>query len=247
GYAERVIYAFQNGSDGAFPAPTLAFLNGTLYGATFGGGLYRCRGLYGGCGTVFALTPSGSGYTESILYRFRGGNDGAEPGIVFVSGNVLYGTTVSGFHKHGTVFELLLSKGTARKRLVHGFEGGQDGAMPTGLLKRGGALYGTTFEGGGYSGCFLSYLGCGTVFELARSGDAFTETILHRFSGPDGGNPNTGLIAGNNGVLYGTTQWGGTTCPQGCGTVSNLCRHKTVTSLRRCTYSMHQPLTCRPG
>jgi uncharacterized repeat protein (TIGR03803 family) len=48
-------------------------------------------------------------------------------------------------------------------------------------------------------------------------------SVLNSFSGPDGAEPNGGLVAGPNGTLYGTTFYGGTNpvCA-GCGTVYQL-------------------------
>ena len=47
-----------------------------------------------GNGTVYELTPSGNGYTESVLYSFSG-PDGADPydGLVFDNKGNLFGTT----------------------------------------------------------------------------------------------------------------------------------------------------------
>ena len=48
--------------------------------------------------------------------------------------------------------------------------------------------------------------GFGTVFSLDAAG---TLTTLHHFAGPDGANPNAGVIQGLDGRLYGTTTNGG--------------------------------------
>ena len=55
----------------------------------------------------------------------------------------------------------------------------------------------------------------GTVFQLTAPADggAWTEAILHSFGccGPDGSDPAyASVAAGPNGVLYGTTAYGGT-------------------------------------
>jgi uncharacterized repeat protein (TIGR03803 family) len=52
---EKVVYAFQGGSDGESPASGLINVGGTLYGTTRFGGGTGCGGS--GCGTAFAITP----------------------------------------------------------------------------------------------------------------------------------------------------------------------------------------------
>ena len=54
------------------------------------------------------------------------------------------------------------------------------------------------------------------IFKLAPSKHGYVETVLHRFHGLDGAVPSAPLIAGPNGLLYGTTTEGGAT---GAGTV----------------------------
>ncbi len=53
--AEKVLYAFKGGTDGAFPPAGLMDVSGALYGTTTYGGRSGCNHL--GCGTVFAITP----------------------------------------------------------------------------------------------------------------------------------------------------------------------------------------------
>ncbi|MGA2737445.1 MAG: hypothetical protein ABSG65_08335 [Bryobacteraceae bacterium] len=72
-----------------------------------------------------------------------------------------------------------------------------------------GVLYGVTMDGGnpGYSNCGD---GCGTVFALkppVSPGAAWDEKILYRFDrgAGDGFYPNSGVIIGTRGALYGTT------------------------------------------
>src|ERR1700680_1266402 len=50
---ESVLYNFTGGSDGSTPESKLTFHGGNLYGTTYSGGL--------GSGTVFELSPNGSG------------------------------------------------------------------------------------------------------------------------------------------------------------------------------------------
>jgi uncharacterized repeat protein (TIGR03803 family) len=61
-----------------------------------------------------------------------------------------------------------------------------------------------------------------TVYSLAppaSPGGAWTETILHNFTGADGANPYADVVIGSGGVLYGTTYIGGTA---NLGTVFSL-------------------------
>ncbi len=92
---ERTVYEFKGSpKDGSFPVGDLTVVDGKLYGTTEQGGKYQCASGDYGCGTVFAVTTSG---TESVLHSFRGGADGANPNgsMTYVNGS-LYGTTYSG-------------------------------------------------------------------------------------------------------------------------------------------------------
>jgi uncharacterized repeat protein (TIGR03803 family) len=71
--ALKVIYAFEGGADGNEPTSPLLEIGGVFYGVTAKGGT-GCAGA--GCGTVFSVTPDG---VETVLYRFPGGSDGANP------------------------------------------------------------------------------------------------------------------------------------------------------------------------
>ena len=95
GWTESVLYNFTGGSDGGLPSAGVIFdTAGNLYGTTHYGGNLACNFGYG-CGTVFQLTPSGSGWMEKVLYSFQGASDGASPvgGLIFDSSGNLYGST----------------------------------------------------------------------------------------------------------------------------------------------------------
>jgi uncharacterized repeat protein (TIGR03803 family) len=109
---EHVLYSFGSGrADGAFPYAGLIDLKGSLYGTTSGGGTGNCK-PYSGCGTVFAVSTSG---TEHVLYSFGNiSGDGTDPdaGLIAVNGT-LFGTTAAGgtgnclpYPGCGTVFEI---------------------------------------------------------------------------------------------------------------------------------------------
>lgn len=108
--------------------------------------------------------------------------------------------------------------------VLHSFAGPTgDGANPAGalIMDAAGNFYGTTAFGG-ITNCGVNGLvGCGTVFKIDAAGN---ETVLYRFSGPDGAIPAAGLVMDAAGNLYGTTVNGGGAgpCRIGCGTVFKL-------------------------
>lgn len=227
--AENVLYSFKGGSDGAQPdANLIADAAGSLYGTTLVGGGSGCEG--GGCGTIFKLASDG---TESVLYAFQNGNDGAFPdsGLIEDTSGNFYGTTgLGGPPGFGTVFELA-ANGT--ETALYTFTGGSDGGVPAGLVgDLSGNLYGTTIRGGTFGGSDCGEIGCGTVFEVSPAGK---ETVLYTFlGGTDGSQPAGGVIRDRNGNLYGMTSLGGTgNCNGGsyCGTVFKVAPDGTETVL----------------
>jgi uncharacterized repeat protein (TIGR03803 family) len=224
---ERVLYAFRGGSDGESPFSTLiADGSGNLYGTTnTGGSGTLCR--TSGCGTVFKLT---SDRTETLLYAFAGGSDGANPyaGLTSDGAGNFYGTTQLGGgcadnDSCGTVFKLA-SDGT--ETVLYAFQGGTDGANPLAgvIIDAQGNLYGTTTVGGNYNGADCDVDGCGTAYEVTPEGG---KTTLYAFQGGnDGVQPLGGVIRDIMGNLYGTTAFGGdggSLCGTvGCGTMFKI-------------------------
>ncbi len=201
-WTQSVVHTFNGGSgDGSFPNGGVVFdQSGNLYGTTFGGG----SGGLGGMGTVFQLTPSGSGWEENILYNFQGLTDGSQPnaGVVFDGSGNLYGSTVfNGTGLGGTVFELTPSGGNWTFNTLYGLVGS---AGPFGnlFMDATGNLYGTTYQDG------LSLVG--SIFELTPSIRGWTYTSLHDFTGDnDGELPISSLVFDSKGNMYGTTTYGG--------------------------------------
>jgi uncharacterized repeat protein (TIGR03803 family) len=200
--------------DGCTPSGGLiADPSGVLYGTTSSGGANNG-------GTVFALTPPAAGgkdWLETILYSFT---DYATPNgsLIRDANGVLYGATGrGGATDNGAVFALAPpGKGQTNwtETTLYSFQGGANDVdlIPTGPLVKdaSGALYGTTYYGGGTS-C-QNGQGCGTVFKVtppAAGQTTWTETLLWSFSGgADGGNPDAGLDLDKTGALYGTTTFG---------------------------------------
>jgi uncharacterized repeat protein (TIGR03803 family) len=234
-----------DGTDGAEPyAGLVQATNGDFYGTTAGGGA-NCAS-YGGCGTVFKITRSG---TLTTLYSFcsQGSfpacTDGGGPsaGLVQATNGDFYGTTQQGGYANcppypgcGTVFKITPSGTLTTLYSFCSQSGCLDGAVPyAGLIQAAnGDFYGTTQQGG-YANC-PSYYGCGTIFKITPSG---VLTTLYSFcpqSGcTDGYRPWAGLVQATNGDFYGTTLDGGANCASygGCGTVFKITPSGTLTTL----------------
>lgn len=242
-WKEVVVHSFSyHNNDGIFPRAGLVFdASGNLYGTTRSGGGGPCSdGNLGGCGTVFELTPTESGWTEQVLYSFMGqGFDGTYPSASLTldaSGN-LYGTTTQGgaggIDGGGTVFELTpIAGGGWTENILHTFDGSwgsKDGNDPTAGLTfdSAGNLFGTTAggppQGYGPPCDDGTDLGCGTVFELIPNQDGtWAEKILHYFSTiklGDGDGPDANVIFDASGNVYSTTWDGGNF---GWGTIFQL-------------------------
>jgi uncharacterized repeat protein (TIGR03803 family) len=195
---ETFLFDF-DGTNGSAPEAELIMdAKGNLYGTTFGGGANSL-------GVIFELSPGSGGISETVLYNFTGGEDGAQPQapVWMDSKGNLYGTTWSG---SGTVFELTPSAGGSwTQTTLHTF--GQeftDGSSPAGGLTSDGKghLYGTTAKGG------KDY--AGTVYRLTRGSDgAWSYHLYYTFpSGGNGGNPSTPVTFGVAGDFFGATVGG---------------------------------------
>lgn len=168
-WSEALLYSFTNvNGDGAYPYANLLLDGaGNLYGTTENGGVSgKCEGLgTSNCGTVFEIMPGAGGWSEKILYEFKGySGDGAYPmaSLVMDSRGNLYGTTELGGNTSnaqydlgfGTVFELSPSGGGEwTESVLHNFQLGSDGGFPQSglLLDSSGNLFGAT-AGDAYTG-----------------------------------------------------------------------------------------------
>ena len=207
GYTGILSFTLTNGSTPF--GRLLEGADGSLYGTTSAGGANSS-------GTVFKVNKNGSSFI--VLHDFGSATgDGNTPfaGLVKGSDGVLYGTTGGGGSGGvGTVFKL--NQDGSGYSVLHSFVGfaGPQGSFPFAALVLGsdGVLYGTTYFGGAN--------GLGVLFKLNADGTSYT--VLHDFMGPagnDGRPPLAELIEGTNGMLYGTTYFGGT---NDSGTVFSL-------------------------
>jgi uncharacterized repeat protein (TIGR03803 family) len=195
---ETVLYNFTGGSDGAHPQSRLtADGKGNLFGTTYQGGT-------SGPGTVFELSPNGSGgWNETVLHSFSGGldigPDGAGPSgpVIFDSAGNLYGTTRFGgtdyiYCSYGTVFELSPAGASWTETIPFSECPQGDGIAPMNglIIDPAGNLYGTSLENGPVPGA---------VFELSPSVGG--RTYQRIFSAPT----SSGLTMDGAGDIYGAT------------------------------------------
>jgi uncharacterized repeat protein (TIGR03803 family) len=196
-YSQTVLHYFNGVPDGFIPESGLVRdARGTLYGVTLDGG--GCAPFHGGCGTVYRLVSSDSGYLESILWSFADVPDGAFPigTLVLAPDGSLFGVTqYGGAHDLGTVFALVRKGGTYREEVLHSFGGAGDGITPyAGLtMDPKGRLFGTTL------GAITGTRGR-TVYELVPSHGEYKERVLYTFGNDY---PIQGITVGPSGTLYG--------------------------------------------
>ena len=189
----HLVYNFET-LGGSAPVAGLTSASGVLYGTTSGGG-------GNDFGTVFSVGTSGSGF--AVLHAFGSSGDGTHPfgTAIEESGSIFSTTAYGGTYAHGIVFSV--SDDGKIYQVLHHF-----GATPTdgigpfaGLTPLDDAFYRTTSGGGTNDRA-------GTVFSIASNGSNYA--VLHDFGkGTDGKEPAASLTA-VNGVLYGSTLYGGT-------------------------------------
>jgi uncharacterized repeat protein (TIGR03803 family) len=226
GWQGKALHEFQMNGDGTQPfGGVVTDTAGNLYGVTEFGGVYNQ-------GTVYELSPSGSGWTETILHSFNAnGIDGYKPvgGLTIDASGNLYGTTPSGgSNGQGTAFELSSVQGSWLYSVLYSFvaapgsDGPYWGPEDKLALDSGGNLYGTTFTDGAYD--------CGSVFELSPSEDGiWNYTSLHDFTcGSDGAAPVSTVTFDTEGNMYGTAAGGGnySDCDGGCGVIWEITPHQ---------------------
>jgi len=194
-------------ADGESPEAGLTLgSNGLLYGTTTSGGA-------GGKGTIFKIDTAGTNFLT--LRSLDGDVDGEEPRgpLVEATDGRLYGVTHSGgAHNSGTLFRIDLSG--ANFAVVHAFGASTEGTRPmAGVIQAGdGMLYGTTEFAAGQAGN-------GTAFRANLDGSGLT--TIHTFAGTpdDGETPSAELLQASDGLLYGTTEFGGS---QNLGTAFSM-------------------------
>lgn len=212
GHKETVLYSFAGGSDGEDPqAGLVADAAGNLYGTTYAGGA-------AGNGTVFELVrpkQKNGQWTETVLYSFGTGTDGAAPvaGVILDASGNLYGTTsAGGAYGYGTVFQIATGSQWT-ENILYSFQNSTDGATPyAGLIAdSAGNLYGAATDGGANGG--------GTVFELSPSNGSWNFSVLTSIPGWGVSGTFRDLMMDKSGTIFGTTHCDGS---NSAGTIYEL-------------------------
>jgi len=207
-----ILYSFCNAtcSDGYKPLSLVEGPWGTFYGTTDN--------------TAFKITPEG---TDTTFYTFLPMSSCCVSPIWMIQGwdGAFHGTSYGpiGGANNGTVFRLTPG---GKLTISHVFcqQSCQDGFAPQGLIQAtDGNLYGVTFAG------VNSYIDqtAGTVFRIGSSGFKTIYDFCSQANCADGAQPN-GLVEGNDGNFYGTTQEGGA---NGFGTFFKITPSGVLTTL----------------
>jgi hypothetical protein len=172
-WTESVIHSF--GGWGFYDAgsPDAGFVadsSGNLYSTAADGGKDLTNN-----GAVYELSPpsgGGTDWTETVLYSFTGGKDGAIPAndILIDSTGAIYSTTDAGGKGNGTAFSLEppgAGQTAWTLKVLYAFTGASDsdepdGGLTVGKVGKNVVLFGTTLQGGTN--------GDGTVYELTGTG-----------------------------------------------------------------------------
>jgi uncharacterized repeat protein (TIGR03803 family) len=197
-WTETVLHNFA-GKYGEFPSSGVVFDGaGNLYGTTSGGGVYNA-------GTVFELSPTSTGWSETVLYSFSGATDGGIPssGVVLDSAGNVYGTaSTGGANNQGVLFQLVPGASSWTENVLLNFDYKAGTGWSPLAIDASGNLYGTASNGQADHNYHR-----GTVYELSPSGGGWTTNIIYAFQTvyPIGITPVNGVAMDGSGNLYGMT------------------------------------------
>ena len=203
GWVESILYSFTGGSDGGAPGALLVGNDGNLYGLAGSGGA-------NGSGVVFQLTPSGNGWTETVLANLPYSLYSTGPhsllqdseGNLYGEWNYWYQEPLGSGETLGVIFTLTPSNGgwtyTELARGQH--QEYTNDIFYNLVLDSAGNLWGT---GGGAAGCLNPVLH-GYIFELARTNNGWIYSTPEYWNNTDF-NISGGVSVDAHGNLYGTT------------------------------------------
>lgn len=252
----KSVYSFTGGDDGQYPEAGLITDGTVLYGTTFGSLDDGAPGKHcaKSCGNIYSVSDlTGNPVAQSVHSFQAGENDGAFPASEPVlSNDIFYGTTEYGKSTGcgglgcGTVYEFSSATGHEKTITFCRLADCADGVFPhAGLTAVGSDYYGTATLGGKGTGwlCGSAWGGCGVVYKVTSP----TLTPIYSFCSvvqnnicTDGAVPYSGMVADEQGNLYGTTEFGGT---YGQGTIFKL----TPGGIETVLYSFCKQPQCADG
>ena len=152
------------------------------------------------CGTVFQLTPSGSGWTLTVLHRLDGNSEGQNPGqLIFDTGGNLWGNGSDGQSTYGAIFELTPQQGGGWNFSVQYNFTFQLGFPPNALnMDAAGNIYGTTAAGGDGD--------LGVLYSLTPSSNGWSYNLMYSFANDSqnqGKEPFGRVVLDPQGKVYG--------------------------------------------
>lgn len=162
-----------------------------------------CFGIASLIAGTLAATAAAAAPKETVLYSFDTIGGGFPDGDLVLQGSGTLIGTASGLGSnaspYGQVYMLKQSAHGWKFRTLHAFDG-QDGATPMRGLTAGaaGSYYGTTSSGGTSND--------GAIFELTKTGQGWTETVLANMQSADS-TPQGRLLLEKR-ALYGTSVGG---------------------------------------
>lgn len=189
GWTHSVLFSFTDSSQGSAPYGSVIFDHaGNLYGTTGFLGAY-------GSGTVYELSPSGSGWTEQTLASVNFDRAYTYAGLVMDAQGNLFGASGCGNSEAGGIFELSPSNGGWTFNVLYSWLPVNEGPCSTMTLDAAGNLHGTSSWTGLYNK--------GEVFQLTPSGGGWIYTSVS-FDGSDGESLSGGVVLDAAGNIYGT-------------------------------------------
>lgn len=189
------------------PENNITYYQGKLYTTTQNGG------QFGNYGSVIELVNQGSSWTYNVLHSFDGADGAYIQGALAVdtTTGIFYGVAQNGgIANHGTIFQLIpppAGSTTWTFNKLYDFTGGADGGYIYGspVFGPNRVLYGVAERFGEY--------GKGTMWTMTpQAGGGWAFNVIHQFgsTASDGATPVSNLVVTSAGVIFGTTEYGGT-------------------------------------